>query len=151
MLLTFIAAAQPSLTHLLFALCFIECDESVFPFHCPAWPPLLPQWCIHQPLRRWWAPSMWPDAGAAAEDSVIGCWLHLKTRASHLMVNHQFLCILLINVSETYTATLHGGYGAVVCWKSSTSFSFHLHLELFPPWCFLLSQPLFPYLYILLF
>lgn len=31
------------------------------------------------------------------------------------MVNHQFLCILLINVSETYTATLHGGYGAVVC------------------------------------
>lgn len=30
MLLTFIAVAHPSLTHL-FALCFIELDESVFP------------------------------------------------------------------------------------------------------------------------
>lgn len=36
MLLTFIAAEHPSLTHLLFALCFIERDESVFPFYCPA-------------------------------------------------------------------------------------------------------------------
>lgn len=65
MLLTFIAAAHPSLTHLLFALCFIERDESVFPFYCP-WLTLLPQRYIHQtapaaPLMKW---SMWPDAGA---------------------------------------------------------------------------------------
>lgn len=55
----------PSLTHLLFALCFIERDESVFPFYCPAWPTLLPQWYIHQTapaaaLMKW---SMRPDAG----------------------------------------------------------------------------------------
>lgn len=32
--LTFIAPAHPSLTHSLFALCFIERDESVFPLYC---------------------------------------------------------------------------------------------------------------------
>lgn len=41
--------AAPSLTHSLFALCFIERDESVFPFHRPAsdqparWTALLPR------------------------------------------------------------------------------------------------------------
>lgn len=59
------SCSTPSLTHLLFALCFIERDESVFPFYCPAWPTLLPQWYIHQTepaaaLMKW---SMWPDAG----------------------------------------------------------------------------------------
>lgn len=48
MLLTFIAAAHPSLTHLLFALCFIERDESVFPFYCPVRPTLLPRRYILQ-------------------------------------------------------------------------------------------------------
>lgn len=52
MLLTFIAVARPSLTHLLFALCFIERDESVFPHYCPAQPTLLPWRYILQTAPR---------------------------------------------------------------------------------------------------
>lgn len=91
MLLTFIAAAHPSLTHLLFALCFIERDESVFPFDCPAWPTLLPQWYIHQtapaaPLMKW---SMWPDVGTkdgTVPDSkflTLGIQMRISHRVSH--------------------------------------------------------------------
>lgn len=74
MLLTFIAAAHPSLTHLLFALCFIERDESVFPFYCPAWQTLFPRRYILQTapaarLIRW---SMCPDAGTE-DGTVIDC------------------------------------------------------------------------------
>lgn len=65
MLLTFIAVAHPSLTHLLFALCFIERDESVFPMCCPAWQTLLPRRFILQtaPAARLIKRSMWPDGG----------------------------------------------------------------------------------------
>lgn len=65
MLLTFIAVAHPSLTHLLFALCFIERDESVFPMCCPAWQTLLPRRFILQtaPAARLIKQSMWPDGG----------------------------------------------------------------------------------------
>lgn len=65
MLLTFIAAAHPSLTHSLFALCFIERDESVFPFHrAGGWPAALPRRCILQTAAAAAAGlisrSMWP-------------------------------------------------------------------------------------------
>lgn len=63
MLLTFIAAAHPSLTHFLFALCFIERHESVFPFYCPAQPILLPRWYVLQTAAGLIKRSMWPNGG----------------------------------------------------------------------------------------
>lgn len=87
MLLTFIAAAHPSLTHLLFALCFIERDESVFPFYCPAWPTLLPQWYIHQtaPAAQLMNRSMWPDAGTVTDFKFlfVGIQMRVPNWVSH--------------------------------------------------------------------
>lgn len=87
MLLTFIAAAHPSLTHLLFALCFIERDESVFPFYCPAWPTLLPQWYIHPtaPAAQLMNRSMWPDAGTVTDFKFlfVGIQMRVPNRVSH--------------------------------------------------------------------